>query len=124
MTQNGDWEMRIDIQKSDRTWTYFHYNTFKVESANDGYPLTIGGYTLQSTDYFNGLNGMKFSAPDADNDKHSSYHCVKTYARSGWWYYNSCNTINLNREPPLITNGYTALSSEIKIRPRRCLNSY
>ena len=120
LTQNGDWEMRIDIQKSDRTWTYFHYNTFKVGSANDGFPLTIGGYTLQSTDHFGGLNGMKFSTKDVDNEK-SRYNCAATYASSGWWYYTNCHSINLNRQPPLITTGYTALSSEMKIRPKRCL---
>ena len=83
LTQKGQWEMRIDVQNYDKTWTYYDYNIFSVGSANAGYPLTIGGYTSKGTDYFGGLNGMKFSTPDVDNDKHSSYHCAKTYA-SGW----------------------------------------
>ena len=45
LTQSGQWEMRIDIQNSDKTWTYYHYNSFRVGAANDGYPLAIGGYT-------------------------------------------------------------------------------
>ena len=60
LTQSGQWEMRIDIQNSDKIWTYYHYISFKVGAANDGYPLTIGGYTLKVTT----LNGMKFSTPD------------------------------------------------------------
>ena len=119
LTQKGQWEMRIDIQNSDKAWDYYHYNSFKVGTANDGYPLTIGGYTLKVTDYFSTLNGMKFSTPDVDNDK-SRYHCARTYAASGWWYYNDCNTINLNRQPPFVASG--ALFSEMKIRPRDCFN--
>ena len=120
LTQSGQWEMRIDIQNNDKTWTYYHYNIFSVGSDNDGYPLTIGGYTLKSTDYFETLNGMKFSTPDVDNDKHSSYHCAKTYA-SGWWYYYHCTTININRQPPFIASD--VLFSEMKIRPINCVNS-
>lgn len=86
LTQNREWQMRIDIQNSDKTWTYYHYNSFQVGAANDGYPLTIGGYTLKVTDYFASLNGMKFSTPDVNNNKHSRYHCAKTYAASSWWY--------------------------------------
>ena len=41
LTQSGQWEVRIDIQNSDKTWTYYHYNTFSVGNANAGYPLTI-----------------------------------------------------------------------------------
>ena len=80
LTQNGDWEMRIDIQKSDRTWIITPL--IKVGSITDGYPLTIGGYTFQSiaTDHFGGLNGMKFGTQDVDNDK-SRYNCAVTYAR-------------------------------------------
>ena len=118
LTQKGQWEMRIDVQNSDMTWTYYHYITFSVGNANAGFPLTIGGYTRKGTDYFASLNGMKFSTPDADNDKHSSYHCARTY-RSGWWYYYHCTTININRQPPFIASD--VIFSEMKIRPRNCV---
>ena len=55
--------------------TYYHYNSFEVGTASDGYPLMIGGYTLKVTeylkvtDYFATLNGMKFSTPWPDVDK-------------------------------------------------------
>ena len=73
--------MRVDYQKKDKTWSYYHYNQFSVGSASEEYPLTVGGFTGVGTDRFASqpLNGMKFSTPDNDNDKHSSYHCAKTY---------------------------------------------
>ena len=26
LTQRGQWEMRVDYQKNDKTWSYLHYN--------------------------------------------------------------------------------------------------
>ena len=41
LTQRGHWEMRIDYQKNDKTWSYLHYNQFSVGSASKKYPLTV-----------------------------------------------------------------------------------
>ena len=30
LTQTGQWEMRVDYQKNDKTWSYLHYNQFSV----------------------------------------------------------------------------------------------
>ena len=119
LTQSGQWEMRIDIQNNDKTWTYYHYSSFSVGSANAGYPLTIGGYNSEGTDYLKSLNGRKFSTPDVENDIASRIHCAYTY-KSGWWYYNSCTSVNINRQPPYVASD--ALFSEMKIRPKSCLN--
>ena len=84
LTQRGQWEMRVDYQKSDKTWSYYHYNQFSVGSASEEYPLTTGGFTGVGTDWFNHqsrpMNGMKFSTPDNDNDndKHSP-NCAAKY---------------------------------------------
>ena len=43
LTQRGQWEMRVDYQKNDKTWSYLNYNQFSVGSASEEYPLTIGG---------------------------------------------------------------------------------
>ena len=69
-TQKGQWEMRIDFQFINHTWSYLHYNTFKVGNAQAEYPLTIGGFTGTTTDPFvtHPLNGRKFSTVDNDND--------------------------------------------------------
>ena len=80
LTQRGQWEMRVDYQKNDKTWSYLHYNQFSVGSASEEYPLTVGGFTGVGTDWFNDQsyphNGMKFSTPDNDNDKNSGGNCA------------------------------------------------
>ena len=45
LTQRGQWEMRVDYQKTDRTWSYLYYDQFSVGSASEEYPLTVGGFT-------------------------------------------------------------------------------
>ena len=42
LTQRGQWEMRVDYQKNDKTWSYLHYNQFSVGSASKECPLNIG----------------------------------------------------------------------------------
>jgi len=125
LTQTGQWEIRLDIQNADKTWTYLHYNNFRVGTASDGYPLTIGGYTLRGTDYFASLNGKKFSTPDVDNDQATGYrvkyHCAAIH-QAGWWYYTSCNVINLNKQPPVLAYPKHLLFTEIKIRPKDCIS--
>ena len=121
LTQRGQWEMRVDYQKNDKTWSYLHYNQFSVGSASEEYPLTVGGFTGVGTDWFNDKsyphNGMKFSTPDNDNDKHSGFNCAAVY-KSGWWY-NNCFHININKQPPSVPGG--GLFSEMKIRPKVCI---
>ena len=123
LTQRGQWEMRVDYQHKNKTWSYLHYNQFSVGSASEEYPLTVGGFTGVGTDWFNDQsyphNGMKFSTPDNDNDKSSnSYNCAANY-KSGWWY-NNCYHININRQPPDIWGDRPHLT-EIKIRPKDCI---
>ena len=112
LTQRGQWEMRVDYQKTDKTWSYLHYNQFSVGSASEEYPLTVGGFTGVSIDGLAAHNGMKFSTPDNDNDKWSG-NCAASL-KSGWWY-NSCDHININRQPT------TGLFSEMKIRSKDCI---
>ena len=120
LTQRGQWEMRMDYQKNDKTWSYLHYNQFSVGSASEEYPLTVGGFTGVGTDWFNDQsyphNGNKFSTPDNDNDKVSSTNCAVS---SGWWFHNECYHININQQPP---NAYhNVLFTEMKIRLKDCI---
>ena len=117
LTQRGQWEMRVDYQKNDKTWTYLHYNQFSVGSASEEYPLIVGGFTGVGTDLFAYHNGMKFSTPENDNDKRSG-NCAAKY-KSGWWYNDHCYHININRQP-LNVHG-SVLFSEMKIRPKDCI---
>ena len=119
LTQRGQWEMRVDYQYNDKTRSYQHYNNFSVGSANEKYPLTIGGFTGYGIDKFvvgYPLNGMKFSTPDNDNDKWYG-NCAARH-KSGWWY-NKCHYVNINRQPPRV--GLNVLFSEMKIRPKDCI---
>ena len=118
LTQRGQWEMRVDYQKNDKTWSYLHYNQFSVGSASEEYPLTVGGFTGVGNDLFvsHPLNGMKFSTPDNDNDN-SGGNCAAS-GKSGWWY-NNCYHIDINRQTPNI--GGSVLFSEMKIRPKDCI---
>ena len=118
LTQRGQWEMRVDYQINDKTWSYLHYNQFSVGSASEEYPLTVGGFTRVGTDRFasHPLNGMKFTTPDNDNDKYGG-NCAASF-KSGWWY-NSCYHININTQPPQVPT--SVLFSEMKIRPKDCI---
>ena len=40
-TETGQWEMRIDFQFFNKSWSYIHYNTFKIGSDATGYRLRI-----------------------------------------------------------------------------------
>ena len=119
LTQRGQWEMRLDYQKFDKTWSYLHYNQFSVGSASEEYPLTVGGFTGVGTDLFvsHPLNGMKFSTPDNDNDKSSRYDCAASH-KNGWWY-NRCSEILINLQLPYVGGG--AFFTEMKIRPKDCI---
>ena len=119
LTQSGQWEMRVDYQKNDKTWSYLHYNQFSVGSASEKYPLTFGGFTGVGTDWFSsGLhNGMKFSTPDSQNDNNNRYSCAASN-KDGWWY-NNCGRVTLNYQSPYL--GTAVLFAEMKIRPKDCI---
>ena len=119
LTQRGQWEMRVDYQKNDRTWSYLHYNQFSVGSANQEYPLNVGGFTGVGTDWFAYQNRWKFSTIDNDNDRSSTSSCAE-YHKSGFWY-NFCIHININQQPPNIAAIGNILFTEMKIRPKDCI---
>ena len=123
-TENGQWELRIDFQFENKTWSHLHYKQFKVGNTSAEYPLTIGGFTGITTDPFltgEPLNGMKFTTVDNDNDQLSGDNCATPYG--GWWY-DSCFHINPNRQPPTVylnSKFYHLLSAETKIRQHNCI---
>ena len=115
LTQRGQWEMRVNYQKNDKTWSYLHYNQFSVGSASEEYLLTVGGFTGVGI-LTHPLNGMKFTTPDNDNNKSGGNSAVSR--KSGWWYNNFFH-ININRQPPHVSTN--VLFSEMKIRPKDCI---
>ena len=77
LTQKGQWEMRVDYQRNDKTWFHLHYNQIRVGSASEEYPLTVVGFTGVGIDQFTSHNGIKLHTPD--NDKWNSDNCAAEY---------------------------------------------
>ena len=119
LTLSGHWEMRVDYQLFNKTWSYLHYNQFSVGSASDEYRLTVGGFTGVGRDMFAYHNRWRFSTVDNDNDRASSLNCAD-YHKSGWWF-NYCVHISINQQPPAIYGAVGTLLSEMKIRPKDCI---
>ena len=123
LTENGQWELRVDFQFMNKTWSHLHYKKFKVGSSGAEYLLTIGGFTgVTPTDPFVIHNGMKFSTHDNDNDHHAG-NCAAI--RKGWWFgYNTCQYIIPNQQPPFVylnSTSYNLLKVEMKIRQVDCI---
>ena len=65
------------------------------------YKLNVSGYHGNGGDGLTAghvINGVSFSTPDRDNDKHSSLNCASSSgngAGSGWWF-NACLNVNPN----------------------------
>ena len=95
LTQTGQWELRMDIQKADGTWVYISYNHFAVGSATQECRLTVGEFTGKKYNLFSHHNGLRFST--RDNDSAPKGNCA-SYEGSGWWYHFR-HHINLNQIP-------------------------
>ena len=120
LTQRGQWEMRVDYQKNDKTWSYLYYNQFSIGNASKEYSLTVGGYSgsVPSSHALH-YNGMKFSTADNDNHEHSSINCAVRYKSGNW--YKKCHYINLNQQPPYVNPPKYIFFAEMKIRPKDCI---
>ena len=124
LTQRGHWEMRMDLQKTDNTWTYAHYNNFSVGSANEEYPLNATGFTGEGSNdpmhTYSSQNGhgQKFSSSDNDNDQ-STGNCADSQ-NSGWWH-NQCTYVRINQQYPYVWPYGNLLATEMKIRPKDCI---
>lgn len=97
------------------------YNSFRIESKENGYRLDVYGYSGNATDALSYQNGMAFSAKDRDMDT-STTHCARNY-HGGWWF-SRCQHANLNGKYSLgltwfrsdINQWMSIASSEMSIR--------
>ena len=101
LTNQGQWQLRIDFTFTNGTKSYLFYNSFSVGPANSQYQLSISGFTGVTDDPFTGhpLNGMKFTTKDRDNDKNGK-NCA-LYGDggiAGGWWHNSCSYIHVNHQ--------------------------
>ena len=133
LTQTGQWELRVDFGFLSTVRSYLHYTRFKVGSATDEYPLTIGGFTGNTaTDPFatRSHNGQKFSTYDNDNDGDSGNCAAQTSNAkdNGGWWHTDCWHINLNIKYKPAQFGFMYIGNrwfnprwvEMKIRPLNC----
>ena len=101
LTNQGQWQLRIDFTFTNGTKSYLSYKSFSVGPANSQYQLNISGFTGITTDPFteHPLNGMKFTTKDRDNDKHGDNCAVNRDGNNagGWWHF-ACSFIHINHQ--------------------------
>ena len=128
LTNQGQWQLRIDFTFTNGTKSYLSYNRFSVGPANSRYQLNISGFTGINTNPFDSLNGMKFTTKDRDNDKKSGENCAISGNgnNAGGWWYRSCSLIQLNHQFKhnylihLNRKWHSLIFIEMKIRPITC----
>uniref|UniRef100_A0A3Q2QF10 Fibrinogen C domain containing 1 n=1 Tax=Fundulus heteroclitus TaxID=8078 RepID=A0A3Q2QF10_FUNHE len=136
LTRSGGFELRIDMADFDNATAFALYSDFSVglDSVNpeeDGYPLTVDGYSGTAGDSLLKHSGMRFTTKDRDQDQ-SENNCA-AYYQGAWWYRN-CHTSNLNGQ--YLRGGHASYAdgvewsswtgwqyslrfTEMKIRPRK-----
>ena len=137
LTNQGQWELRIDYTFANGTRRYLFYKNFRVGLPSSQYQLTISGYSgytrdpiTQTTAWSSRtlLNGMKFTTRDRDNDQYSGANCAKTWGdvNGGGWWYNYCSAIRPNNQYKgtyriyLDSKWHNLPFIEMKIRPTSC----
>ena len=101
LTNQGQWQLRIDFTFTNGTKSYVSYTKFSVGPTNSQYQLSISGFTGITTDPFttHPLNGMKFTTKDRDNDNNGGNCAVfSAGGNGGGWWYDSCSYIQLNHQ--------------------------
>ncbi|GAB0100725.1 hypothetical protein DMENIID0001_168100 [Sergentomyia squamirostris] len=76
----------------DNMW-HAEYSHFHIDTKENGFRLTVAGFSGNASDALNYQNGMQFSAIDDDRDI-SNTHCATNY-EGGWWF-SHCQHANLN----------------------------
>ena len=102
LTNQGQWQLRIDFTFTNGTKSYLSYKSFSVGPANSQYRLSISGFTGVTDDPIIGrysLNGMKFTTKDRDNDNNGRNCAISAHGNnSGGWWYKSCSSIHVNHQ--------------------------
>ncbi|KAK6178185.1 hypothetical protein SNE40_012995 [Patella caerulea] len=87
ISNQKQYELRIDLWDFSGNRVYASYKTFKVEGERDFYKLHVHGYSGSAKDSLFKHNRMMFSTPDQDNDARREAHCAKEW-EGGWWFNN------------------------------------
>ncbi|XP_069138843.1 ficolin-3-like [Argopecten irradians] len=90
----SSYKLRIELEAWDGTVGIAEYSLFQISSESDNYRLTIGGFSGNTSDGMDYVNGHVFTTKDRDNDKKLDGNCA--IYRLGAWWYNACSHVNLN----------------------------
>ncbi|XP_071837560.1 fibrinogen-like protein A isoform X4 [Apostichopus japonicus] len=137
LTNQGDYEIRIDMVNKDGNPYYAKYDLFRINDESDNYRLSeLGAYTgTADTNYLLDSQGLEyhrnqaFSTYDRDNDNNNAGNCAVTF--QGAWWYKNCHYSNLNGDyhavdnQPAVSitwsylpgNSHNIKYTEMKIRP-------
>ena len=132
LTNQGQWQLRIDFTFSNGTKSFLFYDNFAVGSFTSQYQLSISKAIGANVDPFHDtkhpINGMKFTTKDRDNDL-SSDNCAlngRDGKYAGGWWHKDCSLIHLNH---VYSRVHIYLADrkthhvpfvEMKIRPHKC----
>jgi angiopoietin 2 len=89
LTNQDNYKLRIDLTDWNKTKKFAEYQYFSIDDENEGYKLTISGYTGDAGDGMAKHNSHKFSTKDVDNDKVEKEFggsCANRFS-GAWWYY-------------------------------------
>ncbi|XP_003214965.1 fibrinogen-like protein 1-like protein isoform X2 [Anolis carolinensis] len=96
ITEQKWYKVRINLVDADGAHKYAAYDSFVVDSEENGYALKLGTYegnagdSLSNSGLKNIHDNMRFSCRDHDNDRSSLYNCADQHG-GGWWYDNCFN---------------------------------
>ena len=128
LTRDNTTMLRVDLWDIYGQYWWAEYDSFLVDSENEGYAVQFQGYTGNASDAMASYHqAMKFSTRDNDQDL-SNTNCADSY-QGGWWY-SHCQHVNINGKYALgltwydsLENEWIALSKvEMKIRDKRIFN--
>lgn len=129
LTNQGHYELRIDLWDFEDNKVYASYESFKIDGERDQYRLEVRGFKGSARDSLINHNNMKFSTVDKDNDNYHNYSCAREW-QCGWWF-NACYVTILNGKYTNDSNpadktiswnewkGKQLAKTEMKIRPSR-----
>ncbi|PIK37566.1 fibrinogen-like protein A [Apostichopus japonicus] len=98
LTNQKDYELRIDMNNHEGVSYVVKYSLFRVSDEWSKYKLILGDYLPESTaerDSLSYHSNMAFSTYDRDNDLNGG-NCPILHG-SAWWY-NSCDYSDLNAD--------------------------
>lgn len=93
LTATGTHELRVDLSRTNGETGYAKYSSFKINSAADGYRLTVSGPSGNIGDSLSTQNGNMFSTYNVDQDTWID-SCAQVF--HGAWWYSNCHASNLN----------------------------